>query len=86
LIKDSKLKVFTKRFSVTQNGLKEFLRWVRAEGEPILGLEGSHGQSRPIEKVLREAGVRFHSFKPSDTDKFRKAVLGQNKNVSIQLF
>ncbi|MCX7030682.1 MAG: transposase, partial [Spirochaetes bacterium] len=33
-----------------------------------------------MEKVLREAGVIFHSFKPADTDKFRKAVLGQNKN------
>jgi transposase len=30
--------------------------------------------------VLREAGVIFHSFKPADTDRFRKAVLGQNKN------
>jgi len=80
LVKDSKAQVITKRFSVSQNGLSEFLRWVKAEGKPIVGIEGTHGQSRPIEKALREGGVIFHSFKPADTDKFRKAVLGQNKN------
>jgi transposase len=80
LVKDSNAQVITKRFSVSQNGLSEFLRWVKAEGKPIVGVEGTHGQSRPVEKVLREAGVIFHSFKPADTDKFRKAVLGQNKN------
>jgi len=80
LVKDSKAQVITRRFSVSQNGLSEFLRWVKAEGKPIVGIEGTHGQSRPIEKVLREAGVIFHSFKPADTDRFRKAVLGQNKN------
>jgi transposase len=80
LVKDSKAQVITRRFSVSQKGLSEFLCWVRAEGTPIVGIEGTHGQSRPIEKVLREAGVIFHSFKPADTDRFRKAVLGQNKN------
>jgi transposase len=80
LVKHSKAPVFTMRFSVSLSGLGEFLRWVKAQGKPIVGIEGAHGQSRPIEKVLREAGVIFHSFKPADTDKFRKAVLGQNKN------
>lgn len=70
----------TRRFSVTSEDLQQFLRWVKAEGTPIIAIEGSHGQSRPIEKVLREGEVVFHSFKPADTDKFRKAVLGQNKN------
>lgn len=69
-----------KRFSVTVEALEQFLRWVKAEGTPIVAIEGTHGQSRPIEKVLREAGVVFHSFKPADTNTFRKAVLGQNKN------
>ena len=70
----------TRRFSVTREDLQQFLRWVKVEGTPIVAIEGSHGQSRPIEKALREEGVVFHSFKPADTDKFRKAVLGQNKN------
>ena len=70
----------TERFSVAAEGLEEFIRWTKAQGECIVALEGIHGQSRPIERALREAGVVFHSFKPSDTDKFRKAVLGQNKN------
>ena len=48
----------------------------------MVAIEGSNGQSKPLEKALREAGVIFYSFKPADTDKFRKAVLGQNKTNS----
>jgi transposase len=73
-------KPLTRRFSVTQESLELFLQWVKEEGCPIVAIEGTHGQSRPIEKALREAGVVFHSFKPADTNTFRKAVLGQNKN------
>jgi transposase len=80
LVADNKTPVITRRFSVSQKGLEEFLRWVKGQGKPIVGIEGSNGQSRPMEKALREAEVIFHSFKPADTDKFRKAVLGQNKN------
>jgi len=49
LLKDSKAQVITRRFSVSQNGLSEFLRWVKSEGNPIVGIEGTHGQSHPIE-------------------------------------
>jgi hypothetical protein len=45
-----------------------------------VALEGIDGQSRPIEKALREAGLVFYSFRPSDTENYRKAVLGENKN------
>jgi len=39
-----------------------------------------HGQSGPIERALREAAVVFYSFRPVDTDRYRRAVLGENKN------
>jgi transposase len=77
---DGKAQATNRRFSVSQEGLREFLDWVSARGTPLVGIEGTHGQSRPMEKALRDAGVVYHSFKPADTDKFRKAVLGQNKN------
>jgi len=80
LVRDSKAQVITRRFSVSGHGLSEFLGWVSDQGKPIVGIEGTHGQSRPLEKALREAEVIFHSFKPADTERFRKAVLGQNKN------
>jgi hypothetical protein len=51
----------TERFSVAAEGLEEFIRWTKAQGECIVALEGIHGQSRPIERALREAGVVFHS-------------------------
>ena len=69
-----------KRFAVSENGLKQFIRWVNQESPCIVALEGIHGQSVPIERALRAAGIVFYSFKPADTDKYRKAVLGQNKN------
>ena len=69
-----------KGFLVTQEGMKAFIRWVKKEGDVIIAVEGSNGQSRPIEQALRAAEVVFYSFKPSDVAKFRKAVLGQNKN------
>ena len=80
LVGNERAQTITRRFSVSQEGLRDFLGWVSAQGTPLVGIEGTHGQSRPMEKALREAGVVFHSFKPADTDKFRKAVLGQNKN------
>ena len=69
-----------RRFSVSTADLEKFLRWLREESPAVVAIEGIHGQSGPIEKALREAGVVFYSFKPADTDKYRKAVLGENKN------
>jgi transposase len=78
-VKRSETKVATPGYMATDSDLKSFLKWVQGEGDVIIAIEGSNGWSKPIEKVLREAGVIFYSFKPFDTDKFRKAVLGQNK-------
>jgi hypothetical protein len=74
----------TRRFSVTLEDLQQFLRWVKAEGTPIVAIEGSHGQSRPIEKALREEGVVFHSFKPADTDKFSRARISLEKEDGVE--
>jgi len=81
-VKRSEPKVTTRGYMATDADLKSFLKWVQGEGDVLIAIEGSNGLSKPLEKVLREAGVIFYSFKPSDTDKFRKAVLGQNKNNS----
>jgi hypothetical protein len=80
LVNGQEPKVVRRTFLVTDRDLGEFLQWIRGRPDVIVALEGSGGQSRPIEKLLREAGRIFYSFKPADTDKFRKAVLGQNKN------
>jgi hypothetical protein len=79
-VKLSEMKVTMRGYMTTDLDLKSFLRWVKGEGNAIVAIKGSNGLSRPIEKALREAGIIFYSFKPADTDKFRKAVLGQNKN------
>jgi transposase len=72
--------VKTRGYLATQGDLEKFVKWVKAEGEVIVAIEGSNGLNRPLEKKLREAGVVFYSFKAADAEKFRKAVLGQNKD------
>jgi transposase len=79
-VKLSGAQVTTKGYLTTDCDLKAFVRWVKGQGETIVAIEGSNGLSRPLEKALREAEVIFYSFQPADTDKFRKAVLGQNKD------
>jgi len=81
-VKRSEAKIATKGYMATDPDLKSFLKWVKGEGDVVVAIEGSNGMSKPLENVLREAGVIFYSFKPADTDKFRKAVLGQNKTNS----
>ena len=70
----------TKGFMATEADLERFVKWVKAQGDIIVAIEGSNGPSKPVEKALRGTGVVFYSFKPADTDTFRKAVLGQNKD------
>jgi transposase len=67
-------------YLATEDGMQSFIRWVKKQDDTIVTIEGSNGLSAPIEKALRDAEIVFYSFKPSDVDKFRKAVLGQNKN------
>ena len=80
LVKLEEPNVIRRRFTATWKDVQNFIRWVKTVENVIVAIEGSNGQSRPIEKGLREAGVVFYSFKPADTDRIRKAVLGQNKN------
>ena len=72
-----------KTFLATEKGMKSFIRWVKIQSDVIVAIEGINGLSLPIEKELRASGTVFYSFKPSDVDKFRKAVLGQNKNNKL---
>jgi transposase len=69
-----------RRFSVSTQGLESYVGWLQEEKPGIVALEGIGGQSEPIEKALREAGLVFYSFGPSDARDYRKAVLGENKN------
>lgn len=80
LVNSDSPQVITKGFLATQEELKKLLLWIRQHQGVVVAIEGSHGQSQPIEKAFRENGLVFHSFRPADTDKFRKAVLGQNKD------
>ena len=72
-----------KGYLATQEGMESFIRWVKTQDDVIVAIEGSNGLSLPIEKALRASGTVFYSFKPSDVAKFRKAVLGQNKNNKL---
>lgn len=79
-VKSGECQAQQRGYLATEEGMERFIRWVKEEDDVIVAIEGSNGQSKPIEKALRSAEIVFYSFKPSDVDKFRKAVLGQNKN------
>ncbi len=80
LVKLGECQTQQRGYLATEEGMTRFIRWVKKQGDVIVAIEGSNGQSKPIEKALRSAEIVFYSFKPSDVDKFRKVVLGQNKN------
>lgn len=82
-IKEGDRKVIKKYFYVDKMNLQKFIKWIREKGDVIIAIEGSNGQSRPIEKELRENNIIFYSFKPVDVDKYRQAILGGNKNNAL---
>lgn len=69
-----------KGYVTTVKDLKSLLRWVKSEGEVIVAVEGSNGLSRPVEQTFQKEQVVFYSLRPSDVSKFRKVILGRNKN------
>jgi transposase len=69
-----------KSYATTVKDLGSLLRWVKAKGDVIVAVEGSNGFSKPVEEAFRKEYVIFYSFRPGDVHKFRKVVLGQNKN------
>ena len=83
LVKSGEIRAQQKGYLATKEGMESFIRWVKAQDDIIVAIEGSNGLSLPIEKALRASGTVFYSFKPSDVAKFRKAVLGQNKNNKL---
>ena len=83
LVKPGETKLRHRNYLATEEGMESFIRWVKTQGDIIVAIEGSNGLSLPIEKSLRSSGTVFYSFKPSDVAKFRKAVLGQNKNNKL---
>lgn len=70
----------SKTFSLAKMGLDNFIKWIKKQGDIIIAIEGSNGQSRPIEKALRKNNIIFYSFKPGDVKKFRESILGWNKD------
>ena len=80
LVEAGEEKTARKGYVTTCKDLASLLRWVKGEGEVIVAIEGINGFSRPVEQVFRKEQVVFYSFRPSDVSKFRKVVLGHNKN------
>jgi transposase len=80
LVDAGKEQTARKGYVTTVKDLESLLRWVKGEGEVIVAIEGSNGFSRPVEQAFRKEQVVFYSLRPSDVSKFRKVVLGRNKN------
>ena len=52
-VKAREEKVKIKSFLSGQEDLGRFISWVKKQGDMIIAIEGSNGQSKPIEKALR---------------------------------
>ena len=78
--KNSTQKVIRKHFYVSSEHLAEFVAWTKSINNVVVAIEGIGGQSAPIEKALRIAGIDFYSFKPIDVTKARELLIGENKD------
>jgi len=70
----------SKHFTVSKDDLQKFVKWIQSLKDVIIAIEGSNGQSKPIEQALRTNKIIFYSFKASDVEKYRRAVIGENKD------
>jgi transposase len=69
-----------KGYLSTDEDVQSLIHWVKSEGDVIVAIEGSGGHSKSLEDAFRAEQVVFYSLRASDVHKFRKVVLGQNKN------
>ena len=80
LVEGAEGRTVGKAYSTICRDLDGLIRWVKSKGEVIVAIEGTNGFSRPVEQALRTENIVFYSLRPSDVCKFRKVVLGRNKN------
>ncbi len=79
-VKAEDWKTERKAFPVTTSGLDNLIEWTRSKNDPIIAIEGSNGQSKPLEKVLRKESMTYYSFKARDVEQKRKSQLPAGKN------
>ncbi len=72
--------IVLKTFITTKNGLQKFINWVKLFEDVLIAIEGENGQSTPLEKILKDNSISYYSIPAYRIAKFRKAVLGENKN------
>lgn len=68
------------RFMTTREGLTDFIKWIHCKNDPIISLEGYHGQNLILEQALNKANIPFYSIPPFNVSKFREANISRNKN------
>ena len=53
LVKIGQEKIIWKSYHATDSGMKSLINWIKKEDDVIVAIEGSNGQSIPIEKILK---------------------------------
>ena len=72
-----------RQFSISNNGMEKFIKWVKSKGESLVSIEGSNGQSKPLEDILKKNNIHFYSFSPLKVERFREGTLGAAKSNII---
>lgn len=70
----------SERFLTTKEDLNRFQLWLKNQGDPIVSLEGFHGQNLVLERFLDQAGISYYSIPPFNVARFREASISKNKN------
>ncbi len=68
------------RFPLSPKGRADLTKFIRKFPDVLVGIEGCHGQSLPLEELFDQASIRYYSVPPSRIENYRKAMVGSNKN------
>ncbi len=80
LIESNNQTIQLKTFFTAEKGLQQFIKWVKNHNNILIAIEGAGGQSTPLENKLKENLLPYFSILAYRIAKYRKAVLGENKN------
>jgi transposase len=67
-------------FKSSTEGMEEAIQCFSKLNQPVIGIEGLHGNSLELERWLQKENMEYYSIPPYNVDKYRQAAIGQNKN------
>lgn len=67
-------------FSLSKEGIQSLVEIILSNPGAIVGVEGKHGQSTPLEKAFHSCGISFYSVPAEKVQDYRKGSISKGKN------